>query len=662
MTKIKKLLIANRGEIALRVMRTARELGIQTIAVYSDADRDSPHVHFADAALCIGPPPVAESYLNIDAILNAARIAKADAVHPGYGFLSENAHFARAVEKAEMTFVGPSAHAIEAMGDKASAKRAMIKAGVPCIPGYEEKDQSTERFIEASEAIGFPVMVKASAGGGGRGMRLVKSANEFEDALALARSEAENAFGSGDLILEKAIVEPRHVEIQIFADSQGNTIHLGERDCSVQRRHQKVIEESPCPIMTTELRERMGKAAITAARAVEYSGAGTVEFLLDKEGIFYFLEMNTRLQVEHPVTELVTGLDLVELQLKVAQGEPLPVTQDDVFLHGHAIEVRLYAEDPSNDFQPATGSVVLWERPEGDRIRCDDGIETGGAVSPFYDAMVAKIMAWGETRDEALHHITNALNNTTLFGPRTNQAFLGVAITKPAFAKGEATTAFISENFGEPGYSDPILTAKDKAAAALLLYKAELNIALARSLNISSELIEWSSSLPQPATAIFDTLTLQTKAVGKSQFEILGLGEQPICIFVESVDGNEAKLQIDGEPITYTWTMPDIGAIWLRRGTATWFIEDTSRRLSASENADGGRFVVANMHGTLIDIFVKSGDFVQAGDRVAVLEAMKMQHQLLAEIDGTVDVILEKPGAQLASGAIILEIVPEQEK
>ena len=412
---IRSLLIANRGEIACRVMRTARELGIRTIAVYSDADAGTPHVKMADQAVRIGPAPVGESYLDAEAIMRAAEVSGADAIHPGYGFLSENAAFARTVTSAGLAWIGPPPRAIEIMGDKAGAKRAMIAAGVPCVPGYEGKDQSDARFASAADEIGFPVMVKASAGGGGRGMRLVERSEDLDNALALARSEAMNAFGDDTLILEKAILGPRHVEFQVFADSHGSVIHLSERDCSVQRRHQKILEEAPCPVMTEGLREAMGEAAVQAARSVDYQGAGTVEFLLDADAIFYFLEMNTRLQVEHPVTELVTGVDLVAMQIRVAEGSQLGMAQDDLRLDGHAIEARLYAEDPENGFLPSTGPVALWSAAGG--IRVDAGIETGGEVSPHYDAMVAKLIAWGETREACLRRLARALEDTVLFGP-----------------------------------------------------------------------------------------------------------------------------------------------------------------------------------------------------------------------------------------------------
>ena len=408
MTRFSSILIANRGEIACRVIRTARALGYRTIAVYSEADAGAPHTQLADEAVCIGPAPVGESYLVAEKILNAAKQSGAEAVHPGYGFLSENAGFARACEDAGLVFIGPTPDAIDLMGNKAEAKRRMIVAGVPCVPGYEGKDQSDEVLLAEADKIGFPVMIKAAAGGGGRGMRLVHAKGDLAGAIRLARSEAENAFGSGELILEKAIIRPRHVEVQVFADTQGNTIYLGERDCSVQRRHQKVVEEAPCPVMTPDLRARMGAAAVEAARSISYRGAGTVEFLLDAKGAFYFLEMNTRLQVEHPVTEEITGLDLVALQIQVAQGEPLGITQDGVRLNGHAIEVRLYAEDPAQGFLPATGPVDLWLPGSGAGIRVDSGIRSGQDISPFYDPMLAKIIAHGETREIARRRLIEA--------------------------------------------------------------------------------------------------------------------------------------------------------------------------------------------------------------------------------------------------------------
>ena len=459
MSKINTLLIANRGEIACRVMRTAREQGIKTIAVYSDADELAPHVRMADDAVRIGPAPVNESYLIVDNIIQAAKDTGADAIHPGYGFLSENAAFSQACADAGIIFVGPPEKAIDVMGDKARSKRAMIEAGVPCVPGYQEADQSDATLIAAAERIGYPVMVKATAGGGGRGMRLVEAPSALKDALGAARSEALNAFGDDTLILERAVIAPRHVEIQVFADSHGNVIHLGERDCSVQRRHQKVVEEAPCPVMTPELRASMGAAAVKAAKDIGYVGAGTVEFMLDSAGAFFFLEMNTRLQVEHPVTEMITGQDLVEWQLVVAAGGHLPLAQDELKITGHALEARLYAEDPHNDFLPATGPLLHLRPPQGDAgVRVDTGVVEGDSVTPFYDPMIAKLVVWDENRDAALRKMQLALANYQVAGLVTNLEFLKNVASHPAFAAKDLDTSFIDR------FKDDLVPAKEFAS------------------------------------------------------------------------------------------------------------------------------------------------------------------------------------------------------
>ncbi|MEJ6685570.1 MAG: biotin carboxylase N-terminal domain-containing protein, partial [SAR86 cluster bacterium] len=468
MKRFNSILIANRGEIACRVIKTAKQLGYRTIAVYSDADAGAPHVQLADDAVRIGPGPVGESYLLAENILAAAITSGAESIHPGYGFLSENSAFAEAVESAGLVFIGPTREAIDVMGNKAESKRRMIEAGVPCVPGYEGHDQTDEALLAEGNKIALPLMVKAAAGGGGRGMRLVQDYAELANAIKLARAEAESAFGSGELILEKAIIQPRHVEIQVFADTLGNTVHLGERDCSVQRRHQKVIEEAPCPIMTPELREQMGQSAIDAAKSVNYHGAGTVEFLLDASGAFYFLEMNTRLQVEHPVTELITGLDLVALQISVAQGEALSITQDDVHLEGHAIEVRLYTEDPSLDFLPASGPVDLWQPADGVGIRIDAGIVSGQDISPFYDPMVAKVIGYGPDRESARLRLIGALKETVLFGTPNNKRFLIQCLEKQCFIDGTATTAFIAEEFSGEDLQVAPPSFADSAVAAVI--------------------------------------------------------------------------------------------------------------------------------------------------------------------------------------------------
>ncbi|MFT5575769.1 MAG: geranyl-CoA carboxylase alpha subunit, partial [Bermanella sp.] len=490
MANLQKILIANRGEIAVRVIRTARELGYRTVAVFSEADADALHVGMADQAVCIGPAAVAESYLRADKILEAAQRCGADAIHPGYGFLSENANFARQCEAVGLTFIGPGADAIELMGSKRLSKIAMLKAGVPCVPGYEGEDQDEARLIKEAGKIGFPLMVKASAGGGGRGMRLVHDAASLPEQIKTARSEALSAFGSDELILEQAVIRPRHIEIQVFADSHGNCVYLGERDCSIQRRHQKVVEEAPSPFADENLRQRMGAAAVEAAKACSYRGAGTVEFLVDSERNFYFLEMNTRLQVEHPVTELVTGQDLVAWQLRVADGQPLPLAQADIQLTGHAVEVRLYAEDPRNQFMPQTGTVLRWQLPERRGIRIDHGIREGQVVSPHYDPMLAKVIAWGENRNEALRRLASAVQDSTLLGLNNNKFFLQNILRHPVFVAGEATTAFIEEHF----FSDSSMDVKQPSA--LTLAQAAL-VYFQRGVTQNAAGYEWRRSTPK---------------------------------------------------------------------------------------------------------------------------------------------------------------------
>lgn len=661
MADFSTLLVANRGEIAVRILRTARALGLRTVAVYSEADANAPHVKCADEGVLLGPAPVGESYLVVDKILAAAKECGANAVHPGYGFLSENAEFAGAVAAAGLVFVGPPAGAIEVMGDKARAKRAMIAAGVPCVPGYQGEEQSDERLLEEAQKVGFPLMVKAAAGGGGRGMRLVASEKELPRALARARSEAERSFGSGELILEKAIVRPRHVEVQVFGDAQGNTIHLGERDCSVQRRHQKVIEEAPCPVMTGPLRAEMGKAAVEAARAVDYVGAGTVEFLLDESGAFYFLEMNTRLQVEHPVTELITGLDLVALQLQVARGEPLGLEQGDVRLDGHAIEVRYYAEDPEAGFLPCTGPIELWHPPGGEGVRVDAGIESGGEVSPFYDAMVAKVIAHGPTRDDARRRLARALEETALFGTKTNRDFLIDALRRPAFAAGEATTAFIAETYGKKGFQvDPPAT--DAIAAGAALQRA-LDLAAARreALDVNPELLDWASTGPLGSVVQYElgeaTVTISVASHGDGAYDVQ-VGDETRLVAVDELAAETARVTVDGRSVVVIHHAGAGRRLDLAMGPRSYsFVDLAGAALSAEEGAAGGR-VVAPMHGRLLQILVSEGQDVKKGDRLAVLEAMKMQHEILAEVDGTIVSIAGKPDVQIGAGDLILEIEP----
>ncbi|WP_137700269.1 acetyl/propionyl/methylcrotonyl-CoA carboxylase subunit alpha [Marimonas lutisalis] len=653
------LLVANRGEIACRIIRTARGLGLITVAVHSTADADAPHVALADQAVCIGPASAGESYLNASAILHAARATGAQAIHPGYGFLSENADFARAVAAAGLTFIGPSPDAIEIMGDKARAKQAVQAAGVPCVPGYDGDDQSDEALIAQGQAIGFPVMVKAAAGGGGRGMRLVRDAADLPAALARARDEAQNAFGSDKLILERAIQNARHVEIQVFADSHGTMLHLGERDCSVQRRHQKVLEEAPCPALTPEMRAAMGAVAVEAARAVNYLGAGTVEFLLDEDGRFYFLEMNTRLQVEHPVTELVTGLDLVALQIAVAQGDPLPLSQGDVTLSGHAIEARLYAEDPANGFLPATGTVALWAPPAGDGIRTDAGIAKGQDIGPYYDPMLAKIIAHGPDRATALSRLRAALADTACLGLTTNAGFLSAILDTPTFAEGRATTGFLDTEFPDGLRATP--PASDiLALAAALLLRSEMQTAHAVSSLPDDTLLGFASDgglpIPLDLSAGDTTHALQARCHGPDHWTVTG--EQPHEITVLSSDAGRLTVLIDGTRHR-AFTAPDgTGGLYLQLGTATLHAARHCPWASDGAEAHPGQ-ITAPMPGRVVSVEAALGSTVAKGQTIAVLEAMKMQHQLTAGADGTLAELHVAPGDQLTTGALIARIAED---
>jgi geranyl-CoA carboxylase alpha subunit len=657
------ILVANRGEIACRILRTAKDLGYRTIAVFSEADIDAPHVALADEAALIGPAPANQSYLDIDRVLQAAARTRAEAIHPGYGFLSENPDFARACNKAGLEFIGPSPEAIELMGNKAEAKRRMIAAGVPCVPGYEGQAQDDDTFIEAAAAIGFPVMVKAAAGGGGRGMRLVDDPADFSNALRLARSEAENSFGSAELILEKAITSPRHVEIQVFADRHGNVIHLGERDCSIQRRHQKVVEEAPCPVMTAELREAMGAAAVEAARSIAYEGAGTVEFLLNTEREFYFLEMNTRLQVEHPVTEMVTGLDLVELQIDVARGRPLPVKQKDIAFDGHAIEVRLYAEDPEQDFMPSTGQIELWHPPAGEGIRVDDGIATGGELTPFYDAMVAKIVAWGADRESARMRLLRALNGSALFGLSSNRDFLLSVLQQPSFIDGSATTAFLEQS-GLPSTAQGSLSVFHRGSvAAVLDHRAAARRSLARSALVSPGLLNWSSNCRLISHYHFlkgDRLDRIMVRANGNHYGVTG-AEMNCVIEVHHDDGNGAEITIDGASHKVIYCTPANGVSWLAlEGISERYVNRLAFRGSTGETGGGGR-VVAPMHGQLLEVNVTVGQVVQKGQRLLVLEAMKMQHEILSPADGVVTTVKGEAGEQVTANELIIEIEPGED-
>ncbi|WP_323844555.1 acetyl/propionyl/methylcrotonyl-CoA carboxylase subunit alpha [Microbulbifer magnicolonia] len=652
------LLIANRGEIARRIIRTARAEGYSTVAVYSDADRDALHTRDADRALAIGGQTPAESYLDIDKIIAAAQKAGAAAVHPGYGFLAENAGFARACAEAGLVFIGPSAEVIELMGNKRRAKDFVANAGVPCIPGFSHSDpggsQGDDTLMAEAQRIGFPLMIKAAAGGGGRGMRLVQDAGSFAAQLRSARSEALGAFGSDEIILEKALLDARHIEIQVFADSHGNVIHLGERDCSIQRRHQKIVEESPSPAVDAQLRERMGAAAVAAARACGYLGAGTVEFLLDRSGDFYFLEMNTRLQVEHPVTEMVTGFDLVAWQLAVARGEPLPVTQQAVTQRGHAIEVRLYAEDPENQFLPQTGPVHHWREPAGEGIRIDHALLQGSEVSPFYDPMLGKLIAWGRDREEARRRLHRALGELQLIGPKNNIHFLRQLLQQPGFVAGEATTAFLEDANWYP--AQPAPDTWTQAIAAALNHERHLRAADRRSGRAN-----WRSgdhSLPLHYQLQCDAQELHCRLAcrGGHSYRVMVEGRD-FDIEVRQFADRCARLTVDGVELEQRFVRVD-NALFLLRDGRQWQFVDTTQAPARTALAQGSGHITAPMDGCIVEIHVQANQAVRCGDTIAVMEAMKMEHPLKADRDGTVIKLAASAGDQVRGGQLLVQIEP----
>ncbi|MBP6902848.1 MAG: acetyl-CoA carboxylase biotin carboxylase subunit [Burkholderiaceae bacterium] len=654
-TPFHKVLIANRGEIALRVLRSARAAGYQTVAVYSTADAQARHVREADQALCIGDPLPRDSYLRIAAIIDAARRSGADAVHPGYGFLAENEDFAQACRDAGLVFIGPSPEAIRAMGHKAGAKALMAEAGVPVIPGYQGADQSDQRLADEAARIGYPVMIKATAGGGGRGMRRVDAAADFAAALASAQSEAQNAFGDAEVILERAIVEPRHIEIQILADRHGNAIHLGERDCSVQRRHQKVIEEAPSPAVDAALRERMGAVAVKAVQAIRYEGAGTLEFLLDADGRFYFMEMNTRLQVEHPVTEAITGLDLVDLQLRVAAGEPLPMAQGDVAFSGHAIEVRLCAEDVDAGFLPQSGRLARWQAPAG--VRVEHGLESGTEVPPYYDSMIAKIIAQGRTRDEARRRLGHALGQLVALGITTNQRFLARCLAHPVFAAGGATTGFIAAHQAELLAEDAGALRDAAAVAALVLAETgaeatlrhperrlahTLPLGLRYSVGSQVHAASLTQTGPHRYEAVIDGRSHQLSLAGPSGGS--------------SDEGGVLRIEVDGITERVAWWRDGARLLMQFRGLPLQ-VQDHTRAVAQRAGAAGGDGKVrASMNGRVVALLVAEGDRVAAGQPVLTLEAMKMEHVHLAPVAGRIKLLTVGLGEQVAAQRVVIEV------
>ena len=646
------ILVANRGEIACRIIRTARALGYATVAVFSDADADAPHVRLADRAVRIGPPPVRDSYLDPARLLDAARRGGADALHPGYGFLSENDAFAQACQGAGLVFIGPSPAAIRAMGNKAAAKRAMLAAGVPCIPGFQDSSpegQSDARLLAEARAIGVPLLIKAAAGGGGRGMRLVADLDALPAAIASARSEAAGAFGSGELILERAITRGRHVEIQVFGDAHGRVIHLGERDCSVQRRHQKVVEESPSPALTPELRAAMGAAAVRVARAIDYAGAGTVEFMLDHDGRFYFLEMNTRLQVEHPVTELVTGLDLVAWQLRVAAGEPLPRTQEQVELRGHAIEVRLYAEDPYAGYLPQSGAVVAWEPAEGEGVRVDHGLRAGQTISPFYDPMVAKVIAHGRTRDEARRRLAAALQRCVLLGPPNNKHFLAQVLRHPVFAAGGATTRFLDEHLPAPARPEPDERAWAIAAVLWCLQG-----------HGHEDMSSWRS-----ASGAAAPLTLQSGELRRELRVELGPGGALVRaaagearVQVLAREGPRVRVAVDEVQETVHAAFFDDRLYLDVAGAQRTYAEAPPPGAATQEGGGDGK-VLAPTSGRIVAVHAAVGDRVRRGQLLITLEAMKIENGLSAAIAGIVAELKVRPGDQVSQGRALALVTPD---
>jgi len=660
---IRTLLVANRGEIAVRVMRTAKALGITTIAVYSQADANALHVAAADEAYPIGPAPARESYLRIDAILDAAKKAGADAIHPGYGFLSENADFAEACEKAGIIFVGPPASAIRAMGSKSAAKALMEKAGVPLVPGYHGEDQDPGLLAREAGRIGYPVLIKASAGGGGKGMKVVRSAEEFPEALASAQREAKSAFGDDRVLVEKYLGRPRHIEVQVFADTHGDAVYLYERDCSIQRRHQKVVEEAPAPGMSAARRAAMGKAAVDAARAVGYVGAGTVEFIAEGDD-FFFMEMNTRLQVEHPVTESITGQDLVEWQLRVAQGEPMPLKQAEIPLKGHAIEVRLYAEDPARDFLPQVGTLdhlVLPSHVPGTRV--DTGVRAGDTVSIHYDPMIAKIIVSGRDRLEAVGRLEAALGATEVVGLATNRAFLKAIAGHPAFATAELDTGFIARHAADLLPALPAVSDTTLALASLAILKEEARQS-AEAVDAADPFSPWGRApgwrLNRDAHV---DLTFADPAAGGAQLSvrahfrpagfILDLPGGPVAVEGDAAPDGALSARLDGVALSARVIHTgNLFTVFARGGEQqVEFIDPRLASLAATGTA--GR-LVAPMPGTIIRIAVEPGQQVAKGAALVVVEAMKMEHTVTAPRDGTVKALKFAVGDLVDEGAELL--------
>ena len=661
----KKILIANRGEIALRIIRAARELGISTVCVYSEADANAPWLELADKTICIGKGPSADSYLRIDKVIDAALRTGAEAIHPGYGFLSENAEFCNACEKNNLVFIGPPVGAIQAMGSKSAAKQIMEKAGVPLVPGYHGEDQSPTVLKQASDAMGYPVLLKATAGGGGKGMRQVWSAEEFDEALAAAKREAMNGFGDETMLVEKYLTQPRHVEVQVFCDKHGNAVYIFERDCSVQRRHQKVIEEAPAPGMSAKLRQAMGNAAIDAAKAIHYEGAGTVEFLLDQDGSFYFMEMNTRLQVEHPVTEMITGQDLVEWQLSVAAGEPLPLTQDELVLTGHAFEARIYAEDPDNDFLPVTGILSYLQTPDvSEHVRVDTGVRQGDEVSVYYDPMIAKLIVWDENRDKALRRLNKALSEYRVSGMKTNVEFLYNLATSKPFVEADLDTGFIEKHHDLIFHDTQRDVESELPLAALYLILKQKVKSENSDAAVHDASSPWNSTnawrLNEPHIHRFklllhdkehDVAVEQVTTALTTRYYITcenqkveACGELVGDQLTTNINGYQLKANIADHDDTFTLYTAQSAVV------CSLILPD----LGDDDEQDNAGNLTAPMNGTMVTLLVDAGAEVKKDQALLVMEAMKMEHTIRAPSDGRVAEFYFQPGELVDGGAELL--------
>ena len=654
----RKILIANRGEIACRVVKTARRLGIGTVAVFSEADADARHTRVADEAVLVGPPPARESYLDIGRIVDAARKTGAQAIHPGYGFLSENADFADAVQAAGIAFIGPSGASMRKMGSKAGAKDLMAAAGVPVVPGYTGEDQSPQTLQREADRIGYPLMIKAAHGGGGKGMRIVRAAGEFAANLESCQREAKNAFGKDRVLLERYIEHPRHIEIQIFGDARGNAIYLGERECSAQRRYQKVLEESPSPFLTPELRAAMGAAAVQAAHAIDYANAGTVEFIVGQDGGFYFMEINTRLQVEHPVTEEVTGLDLVEWQLRIAAGEPLPLAQHEVRMRGHAIEARLYVEDPyarPTPFAPQTGRIAWW-RPESAAaqpgVRIDHGIAEGGEVSPYYDAMVAKVIAHGRDRDDAIRRLRAALQDAPLLGLRHNARFLSDLLEHQDFRGATMTTSLIDEWFAREA---PIAQRPQAGPEAWCVAAALLTIGTGTGEGWRADSVA-AYDIELQCEGVTQRLRVHPGRCGTVQ---VALAEATHDVAVLAHADGRLRYRFDGVQ-RHAVARRDGGGLMLALGADTFAFAEPSPLAAADAGVDARR-LRAPVAGVVSQVAVLVGDALAAGQPVACVEAMKMEMWLVAPAAATVTALHVQPGEQVAAGALLAELEPSGE-